>query len=31
MDDAGEVLIVVLTVLEEASHSLGQLLMIVGV
>ena len=31
MDDAGEVSIVVLTVVEEASHSLGQLLMVVGV
>ena len=31
MDDVGEVLIAVLTVVEEASHSLGQLLMVVGV
>ena len=31
MDDDGEVLIVVLTVIEEAGHSLGQLLMVVGV
>ena len=31
MDDAGEVLIAVLTVVEEASHSLGQLLMVVAV
>ena len=30
-DDTGEVLIAVLTVVEEASHSLGQLLMVVGV
>ena len=29
--DAGEVLIAVLTIVEEASHSLGQLLMVVGV
>jgi hypothetical protein len=31
MDNAGEVSIVVLTVVEEADHSLGQLLMVVGV
>ena len=30
-DDAGEVSIAVLTVVEEADHSLGQLLMVVGV
>ena len=30
-DDVGEVLIAVLTIVEEASHSLGQLLMVVGV
>ena len=29
--DTGEVLIVALTIVEEASHSLGQLLMVVGV
>jgi len=29
-DDAGKVLIVVLTVVEEAGHSLGQHLMVVG-
>ena len=31
MDDAGEVSIAVLNVIEEAGHSLGQLLMVVGV
>ena len=31
MDDAGEVSIAVLTIVEEADHSLGQLLMVVGV
>ena len=31
MDDAGEVSITVLTVVEEAGHSLGQLFMVVGV
>ena len=31
MDDVGEVLIAILTVIEEAGHSLGQLLMVVGV
>ena len=31
MDNAGDVLIAVLTVIEEAGHSLGQLLMVVGV
>jgi hypothetical protein len=29
--DAGEVSIAVLTVIEEAGHSLGQILMVVGV
>ena len=31
MDDAGEVLIAVLTIVEEANHSLGQLLMVIRV
>ena len=31
MDDAGEVSIVVITVIEETGHNLGQLLMVVGV
>ena len=31
IDDAGEVSIVVLIIIEEASHSLGQLLMVVAV
>ena len=31
MDDAGEVSIAILTVVEEAGHSLGRLLMVVGV
>jgi hypothetical protein len=30
MDDAGEVLIVVLTVVEEAGHSLGSFLWLLG-
>ena len=31
MDDASEVSIAILTIVEEADHSLGQLLMVVGV
>ena len=31
MDGAGEVLIAILTIIEEVGHSLGQLLMVVGV